>query len=315
MGNISVKTSARDIILEWEKASSGNLKGITMEQIDSIKISEGKLLDSFEKISLKDWLYEHYPNYQVKQPMPKSLFGNPFGYDMQKEIGKYMRRFYTENISQSELEEYFEKCCLSMRKHVANMRWTSGDDAADRQKIVSEIYEIFAKENARAANYANYQEGEARNATYGGREDDWVYYNSDYYYKCEEVRKILQIAVKNITSQWDIDMIDTKAIERNSGFTLDGKFDFNSLWNHTFRNQVGRASIADESIVPPENFKFFYKGDGEPERGVMWCSLNGREINREVPFFMSRGSLKGQIFSLKYLLGDFFKAGNSSQQC
>ena len=43
---------------------------------------------------------------------------------------------------------------------------TSGTNEADNTQIVSEMYEIFAKENARAASQANYQEGKALNEKY-----------------------------------------------------------------------------------------------------------------------------------------------------
>ena len=39
----------------------------------------------------------------------------------------------------------------------------SGTNEADNTQIVSEMYEFFAKENARAAGQANYQEGKALN--------------------------------------------------------------------------------------------------------------------------------------------------------
>ena len=42
----------------------------------------------------------------------------------------------------------------------------SGTNEADNTQIVSEMYEFFAKENARAAGQANYQEGKALNEKY-----------------------------------------------------------------------------------------------------------------------------------------------------
>ena len=149
MQNVYFNTSAKDIVSELPKATWEDKEKV--KQIDLTKLSPVSSLDSFETKNLTDMLYELYPNYYAKQPMPKSLFGNRFGYDMQKEIGQYMRDFYTGNISQSDLADFFEECCQSMRKYAAGKRWTSGDDGVDQQKIVGEIYEIFAKENARAA--------------------------------------------------------------------------------------------------------------------------------------------------------------------
>lgn len=89
--------------------------------------------------------------------------------------------------------------------------------------------------------------------------------------------------------------------------TIDGGFDFNSMWNISYRNQVGRASMEDESLVPPENFKFFYKQNSF--NGTLWVSWNDRQENIDIPFSISQtGSLKGQIFNVNDLLNDNFKA-------
>ena len=41
--------------------------------------------DSFEKLKVKDLSgCECYANYQITTPLPKSLFGDSFGYEMQK---------------------------------------------------------------------------------------------------------------------------------------------------------------------------------------------------------------------------------------
>ena len=80
--------------------------------------------------------------------MPKSTFGDSFGYAMQKEISDYMQDFYAGKVSSEELDSYFEKCCTSMRTYRTGQHQTSGTNEADNTQIVSEMYEVFAKENA-----------------------------------------------------------------------------------------------------------------------------------------------------------------------
>ena len=94
---------------------------------------------------------------------------------------------------------------------------------------------------------------------YSDDHSDWTYYNSDYYYQCNETNAALRESVKQMTEKWDLDEIDCDKIEANSSLTLDGGFDFNSTWNFEFRNQAGRSSLAKESAIPPENFKMFFK--------------------------------------------------------
>ena len=107
----------------------------------------------------------------------------------------------------------------------------SGTNEADNTQIVSEMYEFFAKENARAAGQANYQEGKALNEKYySDGHSDWTYYNSDYYYQCNDTNAALRESARKMTEKWNSD----------------------------FRNQVVRSSLAKESMIPPENFKMFF---------------------------------------------------------
>lgn len=201
-----------------------------------------------------------YQKFNVVTGMPKSTFGDSFGYDMQKDISSHMTDFYAGKVSRDELNSYFEECCTSMRTYRTSQHQTSGTNEADNTQIVSEMYEVFAKENARAASQANYQEGKALNEKYySDSHSDWTYYNSDYYYQCNETNVALRESVQQMTEKWDLDEIDCDKIEANSSLTLDGGFDFNSTWNFEFRNQAGRSSLAKESAIPPENFKMFFK--------------------------------------------------------
>ena len=115
--------------------------------------------DTFEKMTEPlVYVCDCYQKFNVVTGMPKSTFGDSFGYAMQKEISDYMQDFYAGKVSREDLDSYFEKCCTSMRTYRTGQHQTSGTNEADNTQIVSEMYEVFAKENARAAGQANYQE-------------------------------------------------------------------------------------------------------------------------------------------------------------
>lgn len=171
--------------------------------------------DTFEKLIVKDLsVCECYTNYRVTTPLPKSLFGDSYGYDMQKDIAKHMRDYYAGEMNDEELGQYFNECCTEMRKYRAQLHQSSGNVEKDNEKIISQVYEIFAKENARAARYANYEEGAAVNTGYGYREQDWAYYNADYYYQCAETKEALGTMANQIAGKWGIDSINTEEIEK-----------------------------------------------------------------------------------------------------
>ena len=225
---------------------------------------------------------ENYNDIRKVTEMPQSIFGDAFGYQMQKDISDYMRQYYTGEISDDDVKNFFNECCSSMRAYHSQMRHTTGMNEEDNMQIISEIYEMFAKENQRAARNANYEEGREINSQYG--------------------------AAADIAEEWELPAIDTDEIERNSKYTLDGGFDFNSGWNFTNRNQVGRSSMTGETAAPPEGFKFFYKENGGAEsRGIVRFWAGAKSWKTDVPFYISRDSLKGQIFNLS----DYAKVSES----
>ena len=255
-----------------------------------------------------------YPNYQITTGMPKSVFADQFGYEMQKEIASHMRDYYSGKVSDDERNEYFNQCCADMRNYCIKQCRTTGTNEAANKQIIGQVYEIFAKENQRAARNANYEEGKAVNDSLANkyRDDDWVYYNSDYYYECEQVHSDLAELADNMADKWGTEKIDVEEIEKNSGFTLDGGFDFNSGWNFSYRNQTGRGSMTDESMIPPENFKFFYKESispnadniGDALKGSASVSIGDKKYSTDIPFSISHDDLSGQIFKADDLFSD-----------
>lgn len=270
--------------------------------------------DTFEKMTEPlTYICDCYQNFNVVTGMPKSTFGDSFGYEMQKNISDYMNDFYAGKVSREDLDAYFEECCTSMRMYRTQQHQTSGTNEADNTQIVSEIYEIFAKENARAASQANYQEGKEMNEEYySDGQSDWTYYNSDYYYQCGEANAALRESVQKISSKWELGSIDCDEIEANSNFTLDGGFDFNSRWNWNFRNQNGRSSIAKESTVPPENFKMFFKEqvtvftENNTFNGRLKITIGESVYDLDVPFQILRTGPEGEICNAWDLMKDYF---------
>lgn len=76
-----------------------------------IKSSTMKDLDSYEKADLEAIVYSTYPKTGAISTMPKSIFGDAFGYEMQHDISGYMRDFYSGKVSEEDVKNYFAACC------------------------------------------------------------------------------------------------------------------------------------------------------------------------------------------------------------
>lgn len=265
------------------------------------KMQDGVEIKGLSRIEMTS---ENYNNILKVKGMPRSIFGDSFGYGMQKEIAGCMKDYYAGNINEQDVKKFFNGCCSSMRIYCSQQRMTNGKNEADNTQIVSQMYEMFAKENQRAARNANSAEGMKINNSLenSGRKDDWCYYNADYYYQCESMRGTLQGAVNEMAEKWNLAEIDCNEVEKSSKFTLDGEFDFNSGWNFEYRNQVSRSSMENEEAITPEGFKFFYKESYDGDKGFMKVWYGDSEKTVDVPFHINRDSLKGQIFNASELL-------------
>lgn len=128
-----------------------------------------------------------------------------------------------------------------------------------------------------------------------------------------EVKNFLGAAANEVAEKWGIGTVDTQEIEKNSKFTLDGGLDFNSVWNFNYRNQVGCASIADEGVEPPRDFKFFYK-EHVDNRAKMEMWMGSQKQSIDVPFYITPDSLKGQLYNADELMKDFYATTDRAKE-
>ena len=147
---------------------------------------------------------------------------------------------------------------------------------------------------------------------YSDDHSDWTYYNSDYYYQCNDTNAALRESAWKMTEKWELDGIDCDEIEANSILTLDGGFDFNSIWISDFRNQVGRSSLAKESTIPPENFKMFFKEqvtsftEENKFNGNLKITIGKSNYDLNVPFQTLRTGSEGEIRNVWDLMEDYY---------
>lgn len=154
---------------------------------------------------------------------------------------------------------------------------------------------------------------------YSDDHSDWTYYNSDYYYQCNDTNAALRESARKMTEKWELDGIDCDEIEANSSLTLDGGFDFNSIWNSDFRNQAGRSSLAKESTIPPENFKMFFKEqvtsftEDNKFNGNLKITIGENKFDLKVPFQTLRTGSEGEICNVWDLMEDYYsESGDNS---
>lgn len=252
--------------------------------------------------TIDTWIYsENYTDGKVVSKMPRNIFQDGFGYEVKEQIKKSIKAYYENQIDREKLRNSFLETCMFMRQCRNEMGQTTGVDQADNMQIVGQVYEMYAKENQRAARRTNYAKGCAMNGKYtvkdSEKQKDWCYYNAVYYYICEDVCVVIHEATQIISEKWEIPSPDIEAIEKTSKIDLRGGQGFNGSWNSLYPNQISRVYMRDETRMPPEEFKFFYKEyNPVTGKGILTVWAGEKSLSMDVPFNSFMDNPRGQIY-------------------
>lgn len=227
--------------------------------------------------------------------LPIDYFWKKFGTNIYKKVNNLFKDYYNNKLSESDIIEEFISYSKELRIYQTQLGNTSGINKVDNQQMILDMYELFQARNAGTAVGVCKQEGEKLAKQYHGGQREWTYYNSDYYYKTEDMREVLRNAAKQVAKEWDIEIeeADFKICEKES--TVIGGLDFNSGWK-VAAEQTYRCTMLNPQDVPPKNFTFYFQEHRnkykhfddyycyEAQKGVIRISIGEDVLELDVPF-------------------------------
>lgn len=166
------------------------------------------------------------------------------------EAGNIMQAYYAGQLDDTFLRVIYRQYCIT---HGAERKSLHG---------LGEVYECFARANARKAVQTNRNEGrkliEECGLTWAGT----TYYNSDYFYLYRKVRRHLQEITEEAALELDVPEVDFARVEQESRFCLDGGLSFHGVfeWIQMQNNYPsGQYGFRNLKLIPPENFIYIYR--------------------------------------------------------
>ena len=253
--------------------------------------------------------------------MPSSCLSGSYGGQVIQNMKDMMDSYYSGEMSAEDVQQKIKNICIDMRVEMVQQRYTNGYNAKDNQQILEDIYGFLQKINVNAAYAANEREGAEIAARHGGVDDyDWMYYNSDYYYKEEDMRNSVRQTIQEMSREWETEDVDFDKVEQSPDLALAGGTDYNKVWqHHAFQGRV--ISMTDINSIPPKNFKFFYQSKKVPgwdennrleyQKGYVEISYKNKTWLADVPYDIYGDTQIGfyhmQNFMDKYLSGDIEK--------
>ena len=205
-------------------------------------------------------------NYEDIRDMLKAQSGGKIasiGNKMFSETYEIMSDYYSEKLSRDEVKNIFKEyfyhaCSVSTGTDAASVNQNYVKQFAT--SYLSGLYEYFSRANTRNACAQNMQEGktlmESNDLCWSGT----YYYNSDWYYACEEMQEMFRETADELADEVGAEHVDFEYVEKNTRFTLDGGITFNGVWDSMeWQINYDRAtsgSFLDKDMVPPKGFVY-----------------------------------------------------------
>lgn len=222
-----------------------------------------------------------------------------------------MQDYYDAAFDEQAVGELFYGCyqkCIEKNKKIA---------ASEEKKyeILETLYEYFSRVNARKSVAKNEREGRTLVERCGLTWAGTTYYNSQYYYICERIQKLLQEICNEISAEQEISGLSFADLEKKTQFLHVGGTSFHGVfvWVQKKDNDPGNQyGMKDLKKEPPERFVYLYRnhftaaeeagirllgkmmrGDKGKEREQLWRSftiVDGREYHNGMSYLLE-GSL------------------------
>lgn len=186
---------------------------------------------------------------------------NLAGSQLLVDAGNMMGEYYAGNIGDRMLKVLFLQYCYA---HLG-----SGTE-------IGELYECFARANARKSVQANQNEGRMQVEACGLAWAGTTYYNADYYFMWEKVQKLLQQLCARVAEEYGMTQPNPTEIEKKSRFRLDGGLDFHGVFEWIQRQNnfpSEQYGLKDKKKRPPQKLIYLYRNgySAAEEKGI--CGL------------------------------------------
>lgn len=187
---------------------------------------------------------------------------------IEDEIDSLFEDYYAGKAPVESITQKFNEVVQKVRDFEEKEGIASKEDMEHFAKVVSDVHSKFKMRSISSAFNANDQEGQELGKQYGtpGR-TNFLYYNSDYYFQCEEINQAFSRQANEMLEETGFPLNIEKPASGKRGMYEN----FNAYWGHFARCSARMGDMIDTDMEPPRGFVFFYKADRytEPERDAL----------------------------------------------
>lgn len=193
--------------------------------------------------------------------------------EMNRRITDAYQQYYSGQVDETYIQTTLSNVVEELRNNYVELGY---DEAEIMPHIIEDVYASARLYSIQGAREVSWSESRSLAATYNGNNKntrDWIYYNSDYYYDSESMKTALVEYAKDLGAKYGVSDLNLPI-----GYEKDDpRYQYNS-YNTAVNEYASRQSIIgnmiDDSMVPPKNFRFFYK-DGSDGMNIYPDSFAG----------------------------------------
>ena len=140
------------------------------------------------------------------------------------------------------------------------------DPAEFMPQLLNDVYNRAKISNVNGAAISSFQDSRALAAQYNGSNkysSDVIYYDSKYYYQTEAMKVTLRESILRIGERYGVKNLELSGPEPNDPVARKIYSSYNTVINDNARQNLLVGNMVDESMVPPKDFRFFYKSNDD----------------------------------------------------
>lgn len=178
-------------------------------------------------------------------------------------LGEAFERFYRGMDDEKAVESKLSGLVAQLRGFCVEQGY---DPAEFMPRMLEDVYEIARLDNIRGAGVASWYESRPLDLAYTSYKrdsKDSIYYNSDFYFRSEEMKGTLLEMTKSIAAKYGVDASTLDLPTRYEGDDLRRGIysSYNTLVAEKAFNDTRIGWMLDETMVPPKGLRFFYQGN------------------------------------------------------
>lgn len=217
------------------------------------------VFDTYAAERSKSWTEPHLPKNFLAGRTAGADGATPMQLSLQ--IEETFSQYYEGTADEQTLESTLSYVVGNLKSAYEDMGFAPEEFMP---QLLRNVYDDARLETVRAASIQSWKDSRALAAQYNGsnrNSRDDIYYDAKYYYQSEELKGTVQTIMRKIGREHGVFQLDLP-MDYPDGSVQKGIYSsYNTIINENTRSNKLIGNMLDEKMVPPKDFRFFYKGN------------------------------------------------------